>query len=138
MTSSAAEIIDRLGLQPHPEGGHYVDSYRHRPSAGGRGAVTAIYYLLRAGEESRWHRVTDVVEIWACHAGATLSLTLSADGRSIETHDLGPQIGNGERPQIVVPAGWWQAARSLGTWTLTSCLVAPAFEFSGFEPAPAG
>lgn len=138
MSDDAAALIARLGLQPHPEGGHFVETYRHRPPQGGRGDATAIYYLLRAGEESRWHRVTDAVEVWVYHAGAPLSLTLSADGRSTEAFRLGAAIAAGERPQVIVPAGCWQTARSLGDWTLVSCVVAPAFEYDSFEMAPAG
>ena len=136
--SDAAAIIAELGLRPHPEGGHFAETYRHAPEDGGRGLVTAIYYLLRAGEESRWHRVTDAVEIWAYHAGASLDLSLSEDGRRSTGHRLGPVIADGERPQLIVPIGWWQSARSLGSWSLVSCVVAPAFEFSGFEMAPTG
>lgn len=138
MSETAETLIARLGLRPHPEGGHFVETCRHTPPEGGRGVVTAIYYLLRAGEESRWHRVTDATEIWAWHAGAPLALTLSADGRHIAPHRLGPAIAAGERPQAIVPIGCWQAAKSLGAWTLVSCIVAPAFEFSGFEMAPPG
>jgi predicted cupin superfamily sugar epimerase len=138
VSDGAAALIARLGLQPHPEGGHFVETYRHAPPAGGRGDATAIYYLLRAGEESRWHRVTDAVEVWSYHAGAPLALTLSADGRHIAPHHLGPNIAADERPQVVVPAGCWQTARSLGAWTLVSCIVAPAFEYGSFEMAPAG
>jgi len=105
---------------------------------GGRGAATAIYYLLRAGESSAWHRVTDAVETWHHYAGASLELTLSADGRQAEAQRLGSDIAAGERPQATVPAGTWQTARSLGDWTLAGCTVAPAFEFTSFEMAPAG
>ena len=138
MSGDAAAIAARLGLQPHPEGGQFVETYRHRPPQGGRGDATAIYYLLRAGEESRWHRVTDAVEVWAHHAGAVLALTLSPDGKRTERHHLGPDIAAGERPQAIVPAGAWQTARSLGDWTLVSCIVAPAFQFSSFDMAPPG
>jgi len=138
VTADADSIIAELGLKPHPEGGYFTETYRHAPDDGGRGLVTAIYYLLRAGEESRWHRVTDAVEIWAHHAGAALALTLSEDGRRSTSHRLGPAVAAGERPQAVVPIGCWQSARSMGAWTLVSCIVAPAFAFSGFEMAPAG
>lgn len=139
--ANAAEVIARLGLQPHPEGGHYRETYRHKApggAAGGRGLCTAIYYLLSQGELSRWHRVTDAVEIWTYHAGASLALTLSADGRERAAHRLGADLTAGEKPQLVVPIGCWQMARSLGDWTLVGCIVAPAFEFAGFEMAPAG
>ena len=138
MNGEADAIVARLGLQPHPEGGHYAETYRHAPAGGGRGLVTAIYYLLQAGEESRWHRVTDAVEVWAHHAGAALALTLSADGRHSTIHRLGPAVSADERPQAVVPIGCWQCARSLGAWSLVSCIVAPAFEFAAFEMGPPG
>jgi hypothetical protein len=138
VSDAAAVIVARLGLRPHPEGGHYAETYRHASAAGGRGLVTAIYYLLQAGEESRWHRLTDAVEIWTYHAGAALALTLSPDGRHIASHRLGPDLAAGARPQAIVPIGCWQSARSLGDWTLVSCIVAPAFEFERFEMAPAG
>ncbi len=134
---NAADIIRALDLQPHPEGGHYRETFRDRPPSGGRGAMTAIYYLLRAGEVSAWHRV-DAAEIWHYYAGAPLLLTLSPDGRDTTSARLGPDIGAGERPQILVPPGCWQTARSLGDWTLVGCTVGPAFEFSGFELAPPG
>ncbi len=131
----AESIIAALGLEPHPEGGHYRETYRHRPPDGGRGASTAIYYLLRAGERSHWHRV-DVDEMWHWYAGATLRLSISEDGLDPVDHLLGPDIREGERPQVLVPGWAWQSAESLGAWTLVGCTVAPAFEFSGFEMAP--
>lgn len=131
----AESIIAALGLEPHPEGGHYRETYRHRPPDGGRGASTAIYYLLRAGERSHWHRV-DVDEMWHWYAGATLRLSISEDSLDPVDHLLGPDIREGERPQVLVPGWAWQSAESLGAWTLVGCTVAPAFEFSGFEMAP--
>ena len=131
----ADEIIARYALAPHPEGGHYRETYRAVAEDGGRGAVTAIYYLLREGEVSHWHRV-DAVEIWHYHAGAALRLELSLDGVGVTRHRLG--TGAGAEPQATVPARAWQSARSEGAWTLVGCTVAPAFEFSGFELAPAG
>jgi predicted cupin superfamily sugar epimerase len=98
--------------------------------------VTSIYYLLQQGERSHWHRVVDAVEIWNFHAGAALMLTLSSDGKTVERHRLGGAIDGGELPQVTVPAGCWQAAESLGLWTLVGCVVAPAFSFAGFELAP--
>lgn len=134
---NAVDIVRALDLRPHPEGGYYRETFRHRPASGGRGAMTAIYYLLQAGEVSAWHRV-DAAEIWHYYAGAPLLLTLSADGHDSTPARLGPDIGAGERPQILVPPGCWQTARSLGDWTLVGCTVGPAFEFSGFELAPPG
>lgn len=132
--NSAAEIIARFDLEPHPEGGHFREIYRHVPDGGGRGAVTSIYYLLETAERSHWHRV-DADEIWHFHAGAPLSLSVSVDGRKVEIFRLGIEVGSAE-PQRTVPAGAWQSAESLGAWTLVGCTVAPAFEFSGFEMAP--
>lgn len=138
MSSTAAEIIARLGLQPHPEGGHYRETYRHTPPEGGRGAVTAIYYLLAAGEVSAWHRVTDAAEIWHYHAGEPLALSVAAPQARAQVVRLGGDVLAGHEPHWVVPANHWQSARSLGAWTLVACTVAPAFEFTSFELAPPG
>lgn len=129
----ADDIIARLQLEPHPEGGHFREVYRD-PGDGGRGAVTTIYYLLKAGERSAWHRV-DATEIWHHYAGAPLELSISEDGVAVKTHRLG-DVGAGEAPQVVVPPSAWQSAVSTGEWTLVGCTVSPAFEFSGFEMAP--
>ncbi|MBL26243.1 MAG: cupin [Rhodospirillaceae bacterium] len=136
MSGDADAIIAALGLAPHPEGGHFVETWRS-PEDEGRGAVTAIYYLLRAGEESRWHRV-DAVEIWHYYAGAPLALRIAEDGGQAVEHRLGADLTAGERPQAVVPVDAWQSARSLGDWTLVGCTVAPAFSFAGFDLAPPG
>ena len=128
-------MIRALDLRPHPEGGHYRETWRDDPPDGGRGAATAILFLLAAGERSHWHRV-DAAEIWLWHAGAPLRLGLSADGKSRAHRTIGPDLAAGAALQGVVPAGFWQAAESLGAWTLVSCVVAPAFAFSGFELAP--
>jgi uncharacterized protein len=133
---TAEDIVEILGLAPHPEGGFYRETFRAPAVEGGRGASTAIYYLLRAGDVSAWHRV-DADEVWHHYAGAPLELTLSG-GEGHETVRLGADLARGERPQAVVPAGRWQSARSLGDWTLVGCTVAPAFQFSGFEMAPPG
>jgi predicted cupin superfamily sugar epimerase len=133
MAPTADQIIALLGLRPHPEGGHYRETFR-APDAP-RGAGTAIYFLLKAGERSHWHRV-DADEIWHYYAGAPLELSLSEDGRKVHHRRLGSDFGIGEEPQAVVPRHVWQAARSLGRWTLVGCTVAPAFEFKGFELAP--
>lgn len=132
---SAAEIIRLLDLSPHPEGGYFRESFRDSQPNGGRKHSTAIYYLLAAGERSAWHRV-DATEIWHHYAGGALRLSLSRDGTSTDDRRLGTNLAAGERPQIVVPAQCWQAAESLGAWTLAGCTVAPAFEFSKFEMAP--
>ena len=136
---TAVDIIRLLGLQPHPEGGHYRETFRDSRSAdaeSGRAASTAIYFLLRAGEVSRWHRV-DAAEVWHWYAGAPLMLGI-AEGAEKREIRLGTDLLAGERPQAVVPARAWQQAQSLGAWTLVGCTVAPGFEFAGFELAPPG
>jgi predicted cupin superfamily sugar epimerase len=134
---TAGEVVRLLGLEPHPEGGFYRENFRAPAEPGRRAASTAIYYLLREGDVSAWHR-TDADEVWHYYAGAPLKLTLSDGGRDRSAVRLGADLTAGERPQAVVPAGAWQTARSLGAWTLVGCTVAPAFEFSGFEMAPPG
>ncbi|WP_342360417.1 cupin domain-containing protein [Terrarubrum flagellatum] len=135
-TSSARDVIARLNLKKHPEGGWYRETFRDPAvDANGRSRSTLIYYLLEAGETSEWHRV-DATEVWLWHAGAPLVITVSENGHDASAHHLGSVLETGQRPQFVVPAGWWQTATSLGAWTLVSCTVAPAFEFSGFEMAP--
>lgn len=134
---SAEAAVRRLGLVPHPEGGWYRETFRDASPGAARGASTAIYYLLKAREISRWHRV-DAAEIWHWYAGAPLLLTLSPDGKTRQELVLGPDLAAGEEPQRVVPARAWQTARSLGNWTLAGCTVAPAFDFAGFETAPPG
>lgn len=135
--SEARAIIERLGMQPHPEGGHYVETWRDSPAEGGRGAGTAILYLLQAHEHSHWHRV-DAAEGWHWHAGAPLVLRLSADGLRQEARLLGVDFAAGQTPFALVPSGVWQAAAPVGGWSLVGCTVSPAFEFSGFELAPPG
>lgn len=134
--TSPRQLIDRLGLVPHPEGGYYVETYRAPADGGGRGACTIIYYLLSRGERSHWHRV-DAVEVWAYHAGDGLRLRIHENGatRAVE---LGGDVLAGQVPQAVVPAHAWQAAEPLGEWCLVGCVVAPAFEFAGFEMAQPG
>jgi len=136
---SAAEVIRRLDLKPHPEGGHFRETFRDtRTVDGNRVASTAIYFLLAAGERSYWHRI-DAVEIWHYHAGAPLALKTTASKKGpVERITLGPDLVAGQYPQGIVPAHIWQAAASLGAWTLVGCTVAPGFEFSGFELAPKG
>jgi predicted cupin superfamily sugar epimerase len=133
----ASALREKLGLSPHPEGGHYREIWRDLPAGGGRGAATTILFLLAEGELSRWHRV-DAAEIWLWHAGAPLHLGLRAKGDGGKMFRLGPHPDAGEVLQAVVPAGVWQEARSLGAWSLVGCVVAPAFEFSGFDLAPPG
>ena len=132
---TAAEIIARLQLTPHPEGGHFRETFRDtRCDAEGRAASTAIYFLLARGERSHWHRV-DAVEVWHYYAGDTLTLQI-ADESGARTVRLGPDLAAGEVPQAIVPARAWQAAESNGDWTLVGCTVAPGFEFAHFELAP--
>lgn len=130
----ANEIIRMLKMAPHPEGGHYVETFRG--DGEGRGASTAIYYLLQADQVSAWHRV-DADEHWLWHAGGPLALTLSPpNGKGAVPYQLGPDLRAGQRPQVTVPEHSWQTAESLGAWTLVSCIVAPGFDFAGFELAP--
>jgi predicted cupin superfamily sugar epimerase len=131
------EIVDRLGLQPHPEGGMFAETWRAPAAAGERASGTAIYFLLRAGERSHWHRV-DATEVWHFYAGDALALETSPDGTTMTTRVLGVDLAADEQPQLVVAPGEWQAAHSLGAWTLVGCTVSPAFEFVGFELAPEG
>ena len=132
--SDADRLIEALGLSPHPEGGHYRQTWKG-PDIGGRPSGTAILFLLGADERSHWHRV-DADEVWMFHAGATLALSVAEDEDRAVTHRLGPRVLDGERPQVIVPAHAWQAARSTGEWTLVSCTVSPGFTFEGFDLAP--
>jgi predicted cupin superfamily sugar epimerase len=137
--SDVESVIAELGLEPHPEGGYYVETWRAAAGAGERAAGSAIYYLLRAGETSAWHRV-DAAEVWHYYAGGPLELSIAAgSGTEVpERHVLGPHLMDGQRPQVVVPAGYWQSATSLGGWTLVGCTVSPAFRFETFELAEPG
>ena len=132
---TAAEVIARLGLASHPEGGHFRETFRDTATTpDGRARSTAIYFLLAAGECSHWHRV-DAVETWHYYAGDPLILSISDNGSPRDIM-LGGNLAAGEIPQAIVPPHAWQAARCLGAWTLVGCTVAPGFEFSGFELAP--
>jgi len=135
---TAEEIIATLGLEPHPEGGHFRETWRAPAAEGERPAGTAIYFLLARGERSHWHRV-DATEIWHFHAGAPLTLRVAQgdDGRA-RALALGPDLAAGEHPQAVVPPHAWQSAESTGDWTLVSCTVTPGFVFEGFTLAPPG
>ena len=134
MHPRAEDLIHALRLAPHPEGGHYRETFRDPRLIDGRAASTAILFLLARGERSHWHRI-DAVEIWHYYAGAPLKLSL-VDGAKEEIVRLGADIHADEVPQVTVPARAWQAAESLGDWTLTGCTVAPGFTFEGFELAP--
>jgi uncharacterized protein len=134
---ATADIIAQLELKPHPEGGHYRETFRDTQlDANGRSLSTAIYFLLARGEHSHWHRI-DAVEAWHYYAGSALVLEI-ADGDGRRSIRLGPDLAAGELPQAIVPAQAWQAAMSCGDWTLVGCTVAPGFDFAKFELAPRG
>jgi uncharacterized protein len=134
---TASDIIARLALQPHPEGGHYRETFRDiRCDADGRAFSTAIYFLLARGERSHWHRI-DAIEVWHYYAGSALSLQIADDG-GLRVVRLGPDLAAAEQPQAIVPPYAWQAAESTGDWTLVGCTVAPGFDFAKFEMAPQG
>jgi uncharacterized protein len=129
----ADAVIAALELVPHPEGGYYRQTWIDP-------AGTAIYFLLRAGEQSAWHRVHDRAEVWHFYAGSPLELSVnegSPDGTLAQTTLLGSDLTTEERPQAVVPPGVWQRARTLGAWSLAGCTVSPPFSFDAFELAPA-
>jgi predicted cupin superfamily sugar epimerase len=132
---TAQDLIRLLDLVPHPEGGHFRETFRDTRQIAGRAASTAIYFLLARGERSHWHRI-DVVETWHWYAGAPLALEIARQPGRIERLTLGGDLAAGERPQVIVPAHDWQAAQTFGDWTLCGCTVAPGFDFSGFELAP--
>jgi predicted cupin superfamily sugar epimerase len=133
---TADAVIKLLDLKPHPEGGHFRETFRDALKiAGNRAASTGIYFLLARGERSHWHRV-DAVEVWHWYGGAPLLLEISQSAGSVAQVTLGCDLTAGERPQAIVPAHAWQAAQSLGDWTLCGCTVAPGFDFNGFELAP--
>jgi uncharacterized protein len=129
-SAPADAVTAALGLQPHPEGGHYRETWRDAPADGSRGVGTAILFLLAEGERSHWHRV-DAAELWVWQAGASVMLRIGQDA-----HRLGPDLRAGDKQQVLVPRHHWQAAHSLGRWSLCTCVVTPAFMFQGFELAP--
>ena len=132
--TSAEHVIRALALTPHPEGGHFRETFRDAPGLDGRSRSTAIYYLLGAGERSHWHRI-DAAEVWHFYAGAPLRLRI-ADTDGERMYRLGADFVAGEIPQVVAPARAWQSAESCGPWTLVGCTVAPGFQFDGFKLAP--
>ncbi|MCO4846509.1 MAG: cupin domain-containing protein [Yoonia sp.] len=133
---TAQDIIAQLNLAPHPEGGFYRQTWVAENE--GRPIGTCIYFLLKDGEASHWHRV-DAVEIWHYYAGAPLILSMAAmDAGPATDHVLGGDLAAGALPQIIVQTGHWQAARTTGDWTLVGCTVSPGFDFAGFTLAPAG
>ena len=137
MPQSAQEIIDTLNMQPHPEGGWYVETWRS--DVGARPSGSAIYFLLEAGQRSHWHRV-DAAEIWHWYAGSAMELHIHDDESRINTRieTLGPDLASGQRPQLIVPANAWQASVPVDGWVLVGCTVSPAFQFENFELAPEG
>lgn len=131
----AAAIIEALGLVPHPEGGWYGETWRAPAAPGVRPGATAIHFLLESHQRSHWHRV-DAAEIWLWHAGAPVTLSIAPDeAAQPQHHALGGNVLAGQAPQVLVPAGHWQAAAPQGGWALVSCVVSPGFEFAGFELA---
>jgi len=133
---TASDIIARLELRPHPEGGYYRETFRDTGAdVSGRSRSTAIYFLLARGDRSHWHRI-DATEVWHYYAGSPLDLRIANESCRGHTVRLGPDITAGERPQAIVPASAWQSAETTGDWTLVGCTVAPAFEFASFELAP--
>jgi predicted cupin superfamily sugar epimerase len=125
-------IIELLDLQPHPEGGHFRQTWREPQGTG-----SAIYFFLQAGERSAWHRFPQY-EIWHYYAGDAIRLSVSEDGMAVAEATLGPDLAAGQRPQLLVPAGAWQSAEPLGPWGLVGCTVSPAFDFATFQLAPPG
>jgi len=136
--TTAADLVKRLNLAPHPEGGYYRQTWVADAPDGARAAGTCIFFLLAAGERSHWHRV-DAVEIWHYYAGAPLILHRAASEAGPATQDtLGPDVMAGQMPQLIVPTDHWQAAKTTGDWTLVGCTVSPGFQFDGFTLAPEG
>lgn len=134
---TADEIVAWLDLEPHPEGGHFRETWRDRPADGSRGHWSSILFLLATGERSHRHRL-DAPEVWHFHGGAPLEMTIEEPGpggRPMQPQRalLGLDLARGERPQVLVPAHAWQSARPLGAWTLVGCTVSPAFVPEGFE-----
>ena len=139
MPASAAAMIEALGLSEHPEGGWYRETWRAQAALpNGRACATSILFLLEAGQRSHWHRV-DAGELWLFQAGAPIQLGVARAGGAAETVVIGPDPLSGHAPQHLVPPGAWQSAQaSADSWTLVACVVAPGFEFAGFELAPPG
>ena len=135
--ASASELIGLLGLEPHPEGGFYRQTFADALNASGRPISTLIYYLLTDHQTGAWHRV-DSSEVWHWYAGAPLKLRVSCDGKAVSEHVLGTDFRAGQRPQFVIPGNAWQSATCLGDYSLVGCTVAPGFQFSTFEQPPDG
>lgn len=136
MTLTADDIVARLGLSPHPEGGHYRETWVAEGQ--GRPEGTCIYFLLKGSEDNHWHKI-DATEIWHFYAGSPLVLSISeTDEGPAQDLVLGPDLTAAERPQLIVPPGYWQKAHSTGAYTLVGCTVSPGFQFEHFELAPPG
>jgi predicted cupin superfamily sugar epimerase len=138
--SQAKALIEKLGLQEHPEGGWYRETWRAQADQGERAGGTAIHFLLEAGQRSQWHKI-DATEIWLFHSGDPLTLSLAeSEAGPIRSVSLGPDPLAGHAVQLVIAPGEWQAAEPIAEgefgYTLVSCVVVPGFEFSGFQLAP--
>lgn len=132
---TADEIIQKLDLLPHPEGGHYRETWAADNE--GRPAGTCIYFLLQGGEINRWHKI-DAAEIWHFYAGDPLLLRISDhDQGPYSSHVLGPDLSVGARPQMIIPPNHWQRAECTGDYTLVGCTVSPGFLFENFVLAEA-
>ena len=136
MTMTAEDLIEALELQQHPEGGWYKETFNNRPEDSARGTMTAIYFLLKDGETSHWHRVTDADEVWSWIAGASLAFSSTSDGKSVDRFKIGMDLAFGETPQLVVKAGDWQTATAKNGYVLVTCVTSPGFVFDSFELAP--
>lgn len=136
---TAKELIEHLALAPHPEGGWYRETWRAKAAPGERAAASAVLYVIQPGQRSHWNRV-DANEIWLWHGGDPVDISIAPDGAgTVQTARLGAQVARGENPQVAIPGGYWQFAEPVdggAGYTLISCIVAPAFEFGGFELAP--
>jgi predicted cupin superfamily sugar epimerase len=136
-----------LDLAPHPEGGWYRETWRSDLTisssalpdgyAGSRSAGTAILFLIMPGRATAWHTVRSS-EIWLFHRGSPLVLEYGTTRETAHTHHLGFEPDSDAQPQLVIPAGHWQRARTLDTQpTLVSCVVVPGFDFEDFAVEPA-
>ena len=133
--NEAVALIGALALMPHPEGGWYRETWRAATPAGERAAATAILFLLEAGQRSHWHKV-DATELWLFHAGSALKLlTAEHDDGPVAEARLGPEVAQGEQPQLLIAPHIWQAAEADRGWALVSCIVSPGFDFAGFTLA---
>lgn len=136
--TGARDLIEALGLEPHPEGGWYRETWRAQAPPGERAAATAILFLLEEGRRSHWHKV-DATELWLFHAGGALRIeTAASESGPVRTARIGSEVLAGEQPQFRIAPGEWQSAQADRGWALVSCIVSPGFEFEGFTLAPPG